>query len=168
MSLSLQLKIDIQNVRSNKVNSLQRYYIALNYRIMHKVIQPSHSCASKLAMKIQLRDVVTSGKAPTSPPCGECCSAVASREAYLSTRVWSSCGRQCWRSGWCCRCGWCGCWLGGGRPVVGLVEGVGWLNPVGRHDNRPATHEDLKSLLLPWEDLVRAAVWRFRWRRIPS
>jgi hypothetical protein len=107
MSLSFQLKIDIQNVRSNKVNSLQRYYIAprfvracsatdyiaLNYRIMHKVIQPSQSCASKLAMEIQLRDVVTSGKAPTSPPCGECCSAVASREAYQSVKfVWSVVG----------------------------------------------------------------------------
>jgi hypothetical protein len=44
---------------------------------------------------------------------------------------------------------WCGCCLGVGRPVIGLVEGVGWLNPVGRYGNRPATREDLESLLLP-------------------
>jgi hypothetical protein len=29
--------------------------------------------------------------------------------------------------------------------VFGLVEGVGWLNPVGRHGNGPARNEDLKS-----------------------
>jgi hypothetical protein len=53
----------------------------------------------------------------------------------------SSCGR-CYGRG---RCGW----LVGTAPLVGLGEGVGRLDPVSWHSDRPPAHEELKSLVPP-------------------
>jgi hypothetical protein len=45
-----------------------------------------------------------------------------------------------------------------GAPTVGLVQHVGWLDPVGRHSDGLAAHKELQCFLSPPEDLVEAAV----------
>jgi hypothetical protein len=42
--------------------------------------------------------------------------------------------------------------------VIGLVQHVGWLDPIGRHGDRLAAHEELQRFLSPREDPVGAAV----------
>jgi hypothetical protein len=48
--------------------------------------------------------------------------------------------------------------LKNGAPTVGLVQHVGWLDPVGRHGDRLSAHKGLLCFLFPREDLVWAAV----------
>jgi hypothetical protein len=48
--------------------------------------------------------------------------------------------------------------VGNGVSKVGLVQHVGWLDPVGRHGDILAAHKELKCFLSPREDLVAAAV----------
>jgi hypothetical protein len=43
-------------------------------------------------------------------------------------------------------------------PQVGLVQHVGWFDPVGRHVDRLAAHKELQHFLSPRENLVGAAV----------
>jgi hypothetical protein len=47
--------------------------------------------------------------------------------------------------------------------TVGLLQHVGWLDPVGRNGDGLAAHMELQCFLCPREDLVRAAV-----RGLPS
>jgi hypothetical protein len=69
--------------------------------------------------------------------------------------------RYCMR--WRCGC-WCRCCSPVGRraegeaSVVGLLQCVGWLDPVGRHSDRCVAHKELQRFLSPREDLVGAAV----------
>jgi hypothetical protein len=76
------------------------------------------------------------GGFPTSPPPrGDCCLGVETcREADVATGACSLGRWGLWRCGRMC-CGWrcVGRGVKSGAPAVGLVQHVGWLDPVGRH-----------------------------------
>jgi hypothetical protein len=55
--------------------------------------------------------------------------------------------RSCWPERWRCE-----------ASVVGLLQCVSWLDPVGRHSYRSAAHKELQRFLSPREDPVGAAV----------
>jgi hypothetical protein len=42
--------------------------------------------------------------------------------------------------------------------VVGIVQHVGWLDPICRHSDRLAANKELQSFLSPREDLIRATI----------
>jgi hypothetical protein len=84
----------------------------------------------------------------------ECCLGVkACGEANAATAACSLCS---WR--WCYAWGCASRGVENGAPTVGLVQHVGWLDPVGRHGDRLAVHKELQCFLSPREDLVGAAV----------
>jgi hypothetical protein len=97
---------------------------------------------------------------PPPPRRGDCCLGVkACGEADVAT---GECSLGSWRR---CRCGrWCCSWGSVGRrvqsgaSVVGLVQHVGGLDPIGRHGDRLAAHKELQRFLSPREDPAGAAV----------
>jgi hypothetical protein len=67
--------------------------------------------------------------------------------------------RRPWRcSRWCYGWGCAGRGVESGAPAVGLVQHVGWLDPVGRYGDGLAAHKELQCFLSPRKDLVGAAV----------
>jgi hypothetical protein len=101
------------------------------------------------------------GRVPTAPPPprGDFLGVKTCREAYMASgaRSLRSCRR--WRCDCLCRCCDPVCRRAEGEAsVVGLLQCVGWLDPVGRHSDMSAAHKELHRFLSPREDLVVAAV----------
>jgi hypothetical protein len=87
----------------------------------------------------------------TSPPSSA--ENVASVLKLAGKRMCSLCT---WR--WCYGWGCDGQGVENGAPTVGLVQHVGWFDPVGRHGDGLAAHKKLQCFLSPREHAVRAAV----------
>jgi hypothetical protein len=94
------------------------------------------------------------GGSHITPPHGECCLGIkACGEANAATVECSLCS---WR--WCCVWGSAAHGVENCVPTVGLVQHIGWLDPVGRHGDGLSAHKELQWFLSPREDVVEVAV----------
>jgi hypothetical protein len=99
-----------------------------------------------------------------TPPSGECCLGIeACGEANAETGTCSLCS---WK--WCCIWSSAAHGVGNCAPTVGLVQHIGWHDPVGRHGDGISERKELQCFLSPREDLVGAVVRGSRTRRDAS